>query len=167
MFPCPCCLQPADGSHQCGGCFKHVHVFCASPFKDSPEGFGQILSCGLCVETSHDESATQVWAENDAEEGDDANQTGDLVQDVAKACGEQDEKNDAQNCQRLALASAFKDSKAGKGGTKSHLRKWKHKEGRRVSRGSLKKYKPASTTKVDELPDSMCTNTRCFNKRGC
>jgi hypothetical protein len=76
------------------------------------------------------------------------NETGDLVEDVAKACGEQDDKIYPLKWQCLALDSVIKDSKAGEA-TKSHLRKRKHKEGKkRVSKGSLKKSKPASTRNV-------------------
>ncbi len=62
-FPCPCCEEPADGSHQCGWCFQHVHVCCATPFQNSPEGFGQIMACGMCVETADGDCATQTWVE--------------------------------------------------------------------------------------------------------
>jgi hypothetical protein len=48
-FPCPVCGDTADGSHQCGLCFKHIHVFCAAtPFPGSEEGFGQLQVCPSC-----------------------------------------------------------------------------------------------------------------------
>ena len=48
LFPCPICGENADGSHQCGVCFRHAHVICASPFPGSTEGFGQQLLCSEC-----------------------------------------------------------------------------------------------------------------------
>ena len=48
LFPCPICGENADGSHQCGVCFRHAHVICASPFPGSTEGFGQQLLCSDC-----------------------------------------------------------------------------------------------------------------------
>ncbi len=49
IFPCPVCGDHADGSHQCGICFRHVHVFCAAAFPGSAEGYGQLLVCpGAC-----------------------------------------------------------------------------------------------------------------------
>ena len=47
-FPCPTCGDAADGSHQCGVCFAHVHVICGNPFKDACEGYGQLLYCRAC-----------------------------------------------------------------------------------------------------------------------
>ena len=48
IFPCPSCAEDADGSHQCGVCFAHVHVPCGTPYKNSQEGFGQVLLCTQC-----------------------------------------------------------------------------------------------------------------------
>jgi hypothetical protein len=42
------CAEPADGSHQCGFCFVHLHVICAKPFPGSTEGYGQLLQCHAC-----------------------------------------------------------------------------------------------------------------------
>jgi hypothetical protein len=106
--------------HQCGGCFQHVHVICALPFKDSPEGFGQILSCGLCDETTEEETAIQLWHQNDTEQEYEENETGNVGQ----------------------------DSKAGDASTKGRRCKRKHNEGKRVSKGSFKKSKLASKRKV-------------------
>jgi hypothetical protein len=78
FFPCPCCLQPADGSHQCGGCFTHVHQYCASVLHGSSDGFGEMLACGLCNETYEEETATQLWPQNDTEEAYEDNETGNL-----------------------------------------------------------------------------------------
>jgi hypothetical protein len=47
-FPCPDCAQPANGSHQCGACFAHVHVVCGTPYENAPESFGQLLLCQDC-----------------------------------------------------------------------------------------------------------------------
>ena len=47
-FPCPTCGNAADGSHQCGVCFAHVHVICGTPFEDAEEGYGQLLYCQHC-----------------------------------------------------------------------------------------------------------------------
>jgi hypothetical protein len=47
-FPCLQCGDPADGAHQCGFCFCHVHVFCTDPFPGTSEGFGQLRICPAC-----------------------------------------------------------------------------------------------------------------------
>ena len=52
LFPCTVCLQPADGAHQCGRCYAHVHVICAPAFPGSPEGYGQVVLCGKCEGTA-------------------------------------------------------------------------------------------------------------------
>jgi hypothetical protein len=49
LFPCKVCGDPASGAHQCGSCFAHVHVICASPYPGSPEGYGQLVLCGKCT----------------------------------------------------------------------------------------------------------------------
>ncbi len=49
IFPCPMCGDPADGSHQCGVCFKHVHAICGDPFPGSIEGHGQQRICMECL----------------------------------------------------------------------------------------------------------------------
>jgi hypothetical protein len=51
-FPCSVCGDAADGSHQCGRCFAHVHVICAPPFPGSEEGYGQVLLCSACTPTT-------------------------------------------------------------------------------------------------------------------
>jgi hypothetical protein len=43
------CGDPADGSHQCGVCFKHVHAICGDPFPGSIEGHGQQRICLECL----------------------------------------------------------------------------------------------------------------------
>jgi hypothetical protein len=169
LFTCPCCLQAADGSHQCGGCFKHVHVYCASPYKDAPEGFGQTLSCGLCVETKEDESATQVWADNDTGPEEEFSKNVDLGGDVDNAYEVEDEKMDPHKCVRAALTKFLKKYKAGQGGTKSDGGKRKrkaiakfvkaYKEGTRVSQGSKKKSKRANATNVEGSNTGAVTST--------
>jgi hypothetical protein len=49
IFPCPICNDPADGGHQCGKCFAHVHVICGTPYPGSSEGYGQPVVCGRCL----------------------------------------------------------------------------------------------------------------------
>jgi hypothetical protein len=49
LFPCIVCSEPADGSHQCGYCFCHLHVPCAPPYPGTTEGFGQLRMCPACV----------------------------------------------------------------------------------------------------------------------
>jgi hypothetical protein len=59
LFPCPVCGDTADGSHQCGVCFKHIHVFCAAnPYPGSEEGFGQLQICPSCHGTQTADSST-------------------------------------------------------------------------------------------------------------
>ena len=159
LFPCPSCQQAADGSHQCGGCFKHVHVYCATPFKNAPEGFGQTLLCGLCVETNEDESATQFWVEDDTGQEEEVSENVALGGDVANAFEVEDEKKDPQKCLRAALTTFLKKYKAGQVGTKSDGGKRKRKAiakfvkayklGTRVSQGSKKKSKRANTLNVE------------------
>ncbi len=48
-YPCPVCGDPADGAHQCGLCYRHVHVICAPGFPGSEEGYGQVLQCPKCL----------------------------------------------------------------------------------------------------------------------
>ncbi len=48
VFSCPICTEPADGSHQCGYRFAHIHAFCGLPFEGSSEGNGQRMDCGKC-----------------------------------------------------------------------------------------------------------------------
>jgi hypothetical protein len=40
VFSCPTCGDPADGSHQCGVCFVHIHTICSAAFPGSEEGHG-------------------------------------------------------------------------------------------------------------------------------
>jgi hypothetical protein len=63
VFPCPVCGEGADGSHQCGDCYAHVHVICGKPYEGSPEGFGQLQCCGKCMSVPDEEEFTQVWSE--------------------------------------------------------------------------------------------------------
>jgi hypothetical protein len=51
LFSCPICKDPADGAHQCGRCFAHVHVCCAPPYPGTSEGYGQPVLCGACSGT--------------------------------------------------------------------------------------------------------------------
>jgi hypothetical protein len=51
LYPCPICTDPADGAHQCGRCFAHVHVICAPPYPGTSEGYGQPVLCGACTGT--------------------------------------------------------------------------------------------------------------------
>ena len=48
-FKCPNCPDVADGAHQCGSCFRHVHGFCGEPWPGSEEGYGQMRRCKDCV----------------------------------------------------------------------------------------------------------------------
>jgi hypothetical protein len=52
LFRCTVCDAPADGAHQCGHCYAHVHVICAPAFPGSPEGYGQVVLCGKCDGTT-------------------------------------------------------------------------------------------------------------------
>ena len=47
-FKCPMCNDDADGGHQCGACFRHMHGFCGEPWPGSEEGYGQVRMCGPC-----------------------------------------------------------------------------------------------------------------------
>ena len=47
-FQCPMCNDDADGGHQCGACFRHMHGFCGEPWPGSDEGYGQVRMCGPC-----------------------------------------------------------------------------------------------------------------------
>ncbi len=69
VFPCPGCGEGADGSHQCGDCFAHVHVICGKPYEGSHEGFGQLLQCGKCNDPYDDGTCTQVWHEEEIVNG--------------------------------------------------------------------------------------------------
>ena len=42
------CNDDADGGHQCGACFRHMHGFCGEPWPGSEEGYGQVRMCGPC-----------------------------------------------------------------------------------------------------------------------
>jgi hypothetical protein len=53
-YPCPVCGDPADGAHQCGLCYRHVHVICAPGFAGSEEGYGQVLQCPKCLPKGSD-----------------------------------------------------------------------------------------------------------------
>ena len=162
LFPCPSCQQAADGSHQCGGCFKHVHVYCAHVY-------GQTLLCGLCVETNEDESATQFWVEDDTGQEEEVSENVALGGDVANAFEVEDEKKDPQKCLRAALATFLKKYKAGQVGTKSDGGKRKrkaiakfvkaYKQGTRVSQGSKKKYKRANTLTVEGSNNGAVTTS--------
>jgi hypothetical protein len=63
-YPCPVCGDTADGAHQCGICFKHVHVFCALEFPGSEEGYGQLRVCpGACNDRLPEGSQTSARQE--------------------------------------------------------------------------------------------------------
>jgi hypothetical protein len=51
LYPCPDCGDDADGSHQCGGCFTHMHAICGAPYPGSCEGNGQRRLCHDCIQT--------------------------------------------------------------------------------------------------------------------
>ena len=160
LFPCPSCHEPADGSHQCGGCYQHVHVCCATPFKDSPEGFGQIVSCGLCDETKQEEGYTQVWNDNDNEHDDNVNDEGYVGENNATTCGEVGDKNEPNTNKRPARGSGVQGKKAGAGGTKSQRRKRKHKEGKSLSKVPIcKKSKQAPLTSLQLRATGENSNT--------
>jgi hypothetical protein len=144
LFPCPCCHEPADGSHQCGGCFQHVHVPCGTPYQDSPEGFGQIVSCGLCDGTKQEEDYTQVWNDNDNEQDDNVNDEGYVGERNAATCGEEGDNNERNKNKRPARGSGVQRKNAGACGTKPQRRKRKRKEGKSLSKvPSCKKSKQA------------------------
>ena len=70
LFPCPGCGESADGSHQCGDCFAHVHVICGRPYEASTEGYGQLVRCEQCRSDHEDDDTadmTQVWQDDDNE----------------------------------------------------------------------------------------------------
>ena len=52
-FQCPTCNEDADGGHQCGACFRHMHGFCGTPWPGSEEGYGQVRRCGTCQDPCH------------------------------------------------------------------------------------------------------------------
>ncbi len=67
VFPCPGCGEGADGSHQCGDCFAHVHVICGRPYEASTEGYGQLVHCEQCRSDHEDDDTadmTQEWQED-------------------------------------------------------------------------------------------------------
>jgi hypothetical protein len=53
-FKCPMCADAADGSHQCGACFRHVHGFCGEPWPGSAEGYEQVRMCEDCLSQEYD-----------------------------------------------------------------------------------------------------------------
>jgi hypothetical protein len=69
VYPCPGCGEGADGSHQCGDCFAHVHVICGKPYEGSHEGFGQLVHCGKCNDPYDEGRCTQVWHEEEDPNG--------------------------------------------------------------------------------------------------
>ena len=71
IFPCPSCSKDADGSHQCGVCFAHVHVPCGTPYNDSPEGFGQVLLCTQCSSVDNRGVGPEDAAFDEADDDDD------------------------------------------------------------------------------------------------
>ena len=64
LFPCPICDVPANGSHQCGYCFAHVHALCALPYEGSSDGSAQRMDCGMCGDGYGEEESTQPWVED-------------------------------------------------------------------------------------------------------
>ncbi len=66
VSPCPVCEGPAEGSHQCGYCFAHVHAICALPFEGSSDGSDQRMDCGMCRVGNGEEEYTQPWVEEES-----------------------------------------------------------------------------------------------------
>ena len=64
LFPCPACGDPADGAHQCGVCFLHIHTICSEPFPGTEEGYGQLR---LCMECEPPEAAENVYNEDNSD----------------------------------------------------------------------------------------------------
>ena len=136
FFTCPCCLHPVDGSHQCGGCFRHVHAYCARVQHGSAEGLRQMYSCGLCNETNKEDIPTQPWPQDDKEEAYQDNETGNFDP----------------------------GAKSSEAATKVRRVKRKQKDAKRFSTGSQKKAKLAKaklaagkeidTSTRNEWPDS-------------
>jgi hypothetical protein len=66
-FPCPGCGDPANGTHQCVGCFVHVHENCGIICVGSSQCVDKQLYCGVCSYTNDCTSQTQVWKEENEE----------------------------------------------------------------------------------------------------
>jgi hypothetical protein len=49
IYPCHECGEDANGAHQCGDCFKHIHAICGVAYPGSCEGHGQKRLCHDCV----------------------------------------------------------------------------------------------------------------------
>ncbi len=57
------CGDPANGTHQCVGCFVHVHENCGIIGVGSPQCLDKQLYCGVCSYTDGSTSQTQEWKE--------------------------------------------------------------------------------------------------------
>ena len=64
VYACPVCQAPADGSHQCGYCFAHVHELCGLPFEGNCDSYGQRMDCGQCGTGNGEQELTQPWVED-------------------------------------------------------------------------------------------------------
>ena len=62
------CENDADGGHQCGGCFRHMHGFCGEPWPESEEGFGQVRMCGGCTSEGQKQVAASFTPEGSKKE---------------------------------------------------------------------------------------------------
>ena len=150
VFPCPCCSDAADGSHQCGACFQHVHVFCASQYKDSPEGFGQILSCGQCDDTAECKDSTQAGHDRNSQAKTDVTEDAALVIQASEAGGQSDGKDAMKERKRLELANYFTQSTTVKDGDEVNIRKRK----RNGSKAAITRSGSGKETADDKADDS-------------
>jgi hypothetical protein len=111
-LPCPGCAEPADGSHQCGACFAHVHVFCGTPYDNAPEGYGQLLLCQDCGSAATPNGTTQPYdhaqiSQTPREEG--------QVHDSLALDGGEAERGALAGYLKAALVTASKAASAGPG----------------------------------------------------
>ena len=150
VFPCPCCGEAADGCHQCGGCFQHVHVFSASQYKDSPEGFGQILSCRHCDDTAECKGTTQARHDRNSHAKIDVTEDAALVIQASEAVGQSDGKDAMKERKRLELANYFTQSTTVKDGEEVKIRKRK----RNRSKASIPRSGSGKET-ADEKADDI------------
>ena len=65
-YPCSFCKEPADGVHQCGYCYCHLHASCSPPFPGTEEGYGQLRICRECS-TANTHEDDQVSFDNNDE----------------------------------------------------------------------------------------------------
>jgi hypothetical protein len=161
VFRCPCCSDAADGSHQCGGCFQHVHVFCGSQYKDSPEGFGQILFCRQCVDTVECKNSTQAGYDRNSHAKIDVTQEAALVLQASEAGGQRDGKDAMKERKRLELANYFRQSTTVKDGEDVKKRKRKRNGLKGMIQPHTEKQKAAiprsesGTDTADETADDI------------